>query len=362
MTALYIHVPFCDSICAYCDFCRVKSNNILIDKWCHTLKEEIEDRLLEKSYDTIYLGGGTPTCLSIKQLDQLLSLIEPFTQGCTEYTIEANPESLTLDKIKLLSKYSINRISLGVQSTNNNLLKHMNRNHTKQDIQRCISNLKKFGITNISCDCMYSLPNQVIQDIETTLNDLIEMNIPHLSIYSLTIEEHSEYGRKGIQQLDDEIEADMYEFIITYLLENGYKQYEISNFAKPGYESLHNSHYWQYDDFVGLSIGASGKEEHCRYECTKNFEEYFSHQYIKDITKLSTEDEMFEMIMMGLRLSKGLNCLQFYERFNKTFDEVYEKEKNIAIEKGLLIEEDHMIRCTDYGFRICNTVIEMFMK
>lgn len=362
MTALYIHVPFCDSICSYCDFCRVRSNNVLIEKWLCTLKNEMEDRLLDKSYDTIYLGGGTPTCLSVKQLKDLLLLIKPLTESCVEYTIEANPESLTVEKIEVLSQFKINRVSLGVQSTNNDLLNEMNRNHTKEDVQRCITNLKLFGITNISCDCMYSLPNQVIKDIEETLDDLIEMDVTHISIYSLTIEEHSEFGRKGIKQLDEDTEADMYDFIIKHLLKNGFYQYEISNFAKLGYESRHNMHYWSYDDFVGISIGASGKEEHCRYECTKNFEEYFKYNYIQEIIKLSNEDEMFEMMMMGLRLSKGMDCSVFQERFKVSFDEVYGNEKNEAIKKGLLVQEDHMLKCTEYGFKICNTVLEMFMK
>lgn len=362
MRSLYIHVPFCDSICAYCDFCRVRKNEVLVKKWLLALEEEINDRISDFSFDTVYIGGGTPTCLSQEDLIQFLNLIQPCLKDSVETTIEINPETLTIKKAEIIKHAGINRVSLGVQTIDEALLKLIGRKHTKLDIARCIEWLYEVGITNISCDCMYSLPTQTMLQLKETLDYIVEIGIPHCSIYSLTIEENSEFNRKGYRELDEDMEADMYEFIIDYLKDKGFKQYEISNFCKVGYESKHNIHYWQYDDFVGLSIGASGKEEHCRYECTKNFEEYFKHNFIQEIIPLTKEDEMFEMIMMGLRLRKGLDLKSFEERFNQKFDDVYSEEKKSAIQKGWLVEENDFLFCTDNGYEICNSVIEEFMK
>lgn len=362
MRALYIHVPFCDSICAYCDFCRVKRNDNVVKKWLDSLKTELEDRIFEIDFDTVYIGGGTPTCLCEEDLKVFLDLIQPYLICSEETTIEINPETLTFEKTRLLKEAGINRVSLGVQTIDNTLLTLIERKHSKEDIVKCIQWLKEVGIYNISCDCMYSLPNQTMTQLKETLEFIISNQIPHCSIYSLTIEENSEFKRKGYTHLDDDIEADMYELIVGYLESKGYHQYEISNFCKDGYESKHNTHYWNYDDFVGISIGASGKEEHCRYDCTTNFQEYFKGNYIQEIIPLKKEDEMFEMIMMGLRLKKGMNLKLFEERFNLTFDEVYHNEKENAIKKGLIKEENNHLLCTDKGYEICNTVIEEFMK
>ncbi|MEG2488200.1 radical SAM family heme chaperone HemW [Anaerorhabdus sp.] len=362
MRSLYIHVPFCDSICAYCDFCRVRKNEVLLKKWLLTLEEEINDRISNFNFDTVYIGGGTPTCLSEDDLAQFLNLIKPCLTNSVETTIEINPETLTIEKAKIIKLAGINRVSLGVQTIDETLLKLIGRKHTKKDIMQCIKWLHEVGITNISCDCMYSLPTQTMLQLEQTLDFIVAIGVPHCSIYSLTIEENSEFSRKGYRALDEDTEADMYEFIVGYLERNSFQQYEISNFCKKGYESKHNIHYWQYDDFVGLSIGASGKEEHCRYECTKNFEDYFKHNFIQEIIPLTQEDEMFEMIMMGLRLRWGLDLKQFEERFNQKFDDVYVNEKTSAINKGWLIEKDNFLMCTDKGYEICNSVIEEFMK
>ncbi|MEG0076346.1 radical SAM family heme chaperone HemW [Anaerorhabdus sp.] len=362
MKALYIHVPFCDTICAYCDFCRVKSSLPIIEKWLDAFQVEVEDRLIENEYDTIYIGGGTPTCLNEVQLERLLKCIQPYTKNVEEYTIEINPETLTLKKCSILKKYGINRASIGVQTVNEDLLKLINRKHTKEEVIQCIKWLKKKGITNISCDCMYSLPTQTISDVEDTLAFISSLDIPHVSIYSLTIEENSQFKKDGYSSLDEDMEADMYEFIIKYLESHWFIQYEISNFAKPGYESAHNMHYWKYDDFVGLSIGASGKEENCRYDCTTNFMEYFRHNYFKEIIPLSQGDQMFEFIMMGLRLKNGFDMNDFKKRFQYEFSEVYKKELQEAMDRNLLVVQQNKVKCSEQGYKICNTVIEMFMK
>lgn len=362
MRGLYIHVPFCDSICAYCDFCRVKKNDQLIERWLSGLQEEMEDRIFEIDFDTVYIGGGTPTCLNDDQLTRFLTLIQPYCIHSKEITIEINPETLTQQKALLLKEMGINRVSLGVQTVDQDLLQLIGRKHTKNDIEQCIAWLREVGLTNISCDCMYSLPTQTMTQLHDTLDFIIQMDIPHCSIYSLTIEENGQFKRQGLDKLDEDTEADMYEFIVDYLKQHHLNQYEISNFCKDGYESQHNLHYWNYDDFVGLSIGASGKEEHCRYECTKNFEEYFKYEYVQNIIPLTKEDEMFEMVMMGLRLKRGIDLALFKQRFEVSFDEVYNNEKQSCIAKGWVVECDNSLTCTDEGYALCNNVIQEFMK
>ncbi len=360
--ACYIHVPFCNSICSYCDFLRFVSKKDTIEQWLLTIGEEIKQRCENKSFHTLYIGGGTPSCLSVDQLHRLLSYCDRHISDCVEFTIECNPESLTKEKLECFKVHGVNRLSIGVQTTNNSLLKLTNRNHSKKDVVQCITMAREVGISNISCDAMYSLPTQTIQDVQDTLSFFIECDIPHISIYSLTIEENSVFGKKKIQALDEEIEADMYDMIVSYLTKHGYQHYEISNFAKEGYESIHNSHYWNYDDFIGLSMGSSGKEDHCRYECAKTFNHYFNHQFIEEKIKLSKDDEMFEMVMMSLRLKKGLDKNLFYQKFNCHFDEVFSDEIKKGLTKGWLINEKNHCRCSDEGYILCNSVIQLFLK
>lgn len=336
---LYIHVPFCNTICNYCDFCHRVYDTNLVDRWLETIKKEIENKCKD-NYETIYIGGGTPTSLSSNQLDKLLSFIKPYCSDVKEYTIEVNPESLDLDKIILFNKYGINRISMGVQTSNNELLKSLNRKHTFEDVKNKISLLKENGITNISIDLMYSLPNQSIDMLNTTINDFLSLDIPHVSLYSLTIEENSIFGRKGYKPLDEETEADMYELIVRRLEESNYIQYEVSNFCKEGYESKHNIGYWKYDDFLGISLGASSKIDNRRYTNTTNFNSYFEDFNNKDEDLiLSNKDLIFENIMMSLRMKDGLNIDEFNKKYNIDIEKEYSRamsNSNLFIDNGYL--------------------------
>ena len=336
---LYIHVPFCKTICSYCDFCHRIYDKNTVTKWLDTIALEIIDKCKD-NYETIYIGGGTPTSLSIEELDKLLSLIKPYTGNVLEYTVEVNPESLDIDKIKLFNKYGINRISMGVQSSNNDLLSSLNRKHSFEDVKEKIKLLKENGLNNISIDLMYSLPKQTIEILNKTIDDFISLDIPHVSIYSLNVEENTVFGKKGITPLDEETEADMYELIIKRLNDVGYKQYEVSNFSKEGYESKHNISYWKYEDFLGISLGASSKVGNNRYTNTSNFNDYFIDYNLKsEDIKLSKEDMMFENIMMSLRMKEGLNIDEFYKKYNCNLLEVYSnalKNNNLYIENGYL--------------------------
>ena len=357
---LYLHIPFCKSICYYCDFTHRVYDESLVDKWIDELKNEISFKNINTNLKTIYIGGGTPSCLSISQLERVFSLLSPYSNYVKEYTIEVNPETLDIDRVLLFKKYGINRISLGVQTFKQDILSSLNRKHTKDDVLNCIELLRSNGITNITCDLMYSLPNQTIDVFVDDIKTLVELKIPHISFYSLTIEDNTVFKAKGIKSLDCDTEADMYEKANKYLVSCGYNQYEVSNYCLNGYESLHNTAYWKYYDFYGLSIGASGKENHIRYDNTKLFDEYFNHKYESERIDLTLEDEMFEHLMMSLRLSVGLDLVDFKNRYNVAFEDYYKDELDQAISKKYVYINDNHLICRDRA--ILNTVLLCFMN
>lgn len=352
---LYVHVPFCSSICYYCDFCHRIYDKKLAKQWLETLKKEIQTSCFD-FYETIYIGGGTPTVLSLDQLRRLLEMISEFADEVKEYTIEVNPESLDEDKILLFKEYGINRISMGVQSSNDRILSSLNRKHSFADVKDKIVLLKKHDLNNISVDLMYSLPDQTMEILDQSIEDILSLDVPHISLYSLTIEENSVFGKKGISNLDEETEADMYEFIEKKLTKNGYIHYEVSNYCKKGYESKHNMGYWNYEDFVGVSLGASGKIGNHRYTNTRDFKKYFTLKDYRDEDLYLEKEEMeFEHIMMSLRTIYGLNIQKFNALYGCDLQEKY--KKGIASDH-IEIKDGHLI-CTD--LEILDTILLDFM-
>ncbi len=355
--ALYIHVPFCRTICAYCDFCHTVYREQSAQDWLSALERELSQRKLPSDYLTAYIGGGTPTALSAEQLERLLTLLDPYVQHVHEYTVEVNPETLDEKKAEILAEHGINRASIGFQTSDPGLLKLMNRHHSYEDIALAIQLLRSKGIMNISLDLMYSLPGQTMAMLRQSVEDALSLNPQHLSLYSLTIEENTVFGRKGYEHLDEDTEADMYEWICSTLEQHGYIHYEISNFCMDGYASRHNQAYWHYEDFTGVSCGASGKEGNIRYDNTRSLKEYCADPLHREELELSDEDLMFEFVMMGLRLKEGFHQSVFQERYAVSYKEVYGEKTEELIHKGLLEECGDMIRCTDRGFEILNSVL-----
>ena len=358
---LYVHIPFCDNICYYCDFTRVKYNAQLVDKYLDKLEAELVQYNLNKDISTIYIGGGTPSSLTSQQLYKLLNILKKYSQDTIEYTIEANPDSLTLEKINILKKFKVNRVSLGVQTANDSLLKAINRKHSYNDVINVVDSLNSAGISNISIDLIYSLPKQTMKIWQETLETIVSLNIKHISLYSLTIEKNSYFNRHHYQKLDDETEANMYFYAIDFLKKYSFEQYEIANFSKKGYESKHNLGYWNYDNFIGIGLGASGKISNYRYDNTKNFVDYFNEKFVTEKIELSVKDQMFEMLMMSLRLKKGISKKLFYERFNKNIEDVFKDVINIHVLKNNLINTEYYLKCSDKGFPILNDILVDFM-
>lgn len=358
--SMYIHVPFCDSICAYCDFERCKKIPVLSQKWLKRIIKDIGERK-DEIIDTLYIGGGTPTSLSCAELDELLSSLDDFHP--IEYTIEANIENLTHEKIMLLVKHGINRISLGVQSLNDDLIRIINRHHTSNDIFKKIDEIYDAGITNISVDMIYGLPTQTL---EIWLNDLNKITsnpkISHVSIYSLTIEEHSKFGRDNVQKVSEELDEEMYFQAISCLEKHGFIQYEISNFARNKKESLHNTTYWEYEDFIGLGCGAYGKENSIYYHHPFRINEYIDGTLVTHKDELDKEDEMFECVMMGLRMKKGISLERYKVRFDIDLMDKYNDVILKHIEHNNLILENGYLKCSNQGFGLLNSILVDFME
>lgn len=359
--ALYVHIPFCDSICSYCDFARVYNNEDRVDAYLKVLEKDVLSKDLSQ-LKTIYIGGGTPSALNLRQLRTLFKLLEPYTKNLSEYTMEINPESLNREKAQLMSEYGINRASLGMQVTQNNLLKIINRKHTIEEVHTAIEILKESGINNISVDLMYGIPSQTLDDVLESIKVIHSFDITHVSLYSLTIEPNSAFGRLGYKEVDRNLDASMYEESIKSLKNYGFNRYEISNFSKEGYESKHNKYYWRYDDFIGVGLHASGKEDHKRYTNTRNIKEYLDGNFNPEIINLTLEDEMFEYIMMNLRLSEGMSISKYNELYNFDFCVKHKNAIKELTSEGLIILEEDNIRATDEGLELLFDVLERFME
>ena len=359
--ATYIHVPFCRSICAYCDFFRCGYNPMLANRWLQVIIDEIKCRL-QKDLKTIYIGGGTPSALQEEQLERLLQALYPYSSQCEEYTIESNIESLSDKKLTLMNRYGVNRISLGVQTLQPSLLKTIRRSHQASDVYTCINRIHQHGIHNISIDLIYGLPGQTLAMWQQDLKTIVDtFDIQHISLYALTIEPNSEFGRKGVQNIDDEVEADMYEYAIRFLEANGFHQYEISNFAKEDKASKHNQYYWRYDDFYGIGCGASGKEHHQRYDNTKNLQEYIEKGASPTYIPLTKQDEMFEMIMMSLRMKKGLDLNHFEDIFGVSIFSIYQAIIDQKVQQGLLCIENNHLFASEHGYPILHEILLDFL-
>lgn len=361
ISAMYVHVPFCKSICAYCDFTRCGYQEQLADKWLCALKSELSTKVIENEITTLYIGGGTPTALSLTQLQQLFDVLAPYMAHAKEVSIEANPEALSEEKITLCQTRGVNRFSLGIQSFQPTLREYIQRQGQKETLFACIDMLHKYGIHNISIDLMYGLPTQTQALWEADLAIACSLAISHISLYALSIEEHSTFGRNQVQAMDQDEEAQMYETAISYLTKHGFEHYEISNFAKAGAHSLHNEQYWHYDDFYGIGCGASGKEHHQRYDNTKNLHTYISKGACPDIIELTIQDEQFEMIMMSLRLHEGVSKQLFYERFSVQLEDVYELALTQEIKKGNLIQSATHVKTTYQGMLHLHDVLLAFL-
>ncbi|HFU4228575.1 TPA: radical SAM family heme chaperone HemW [Streptococcus suis] len=370
-TSAYIHIPFCTQICYYCDFSKVFIKNQPVDEYLSGLMEEV------KFYDlptlrTLYIGGGTPSALSADQLDFLLTNLENLLDlsQLEEFTIEANPGDLTADKIEVLKKSKCNRVSLGVQTFDDRMLKKIGRSHNQAQIYETIASLKAAGFHNISIDLIYALPGQTMEQVKDNVAKALELDIPHMSLYSLILENHTVFmnrQRRGNLHLPNEdVESDMFDYILRELEKNGFEHYEISNFTKPGFESRHNLMYWDNAEYYGLGAGASGYLDGMRYRNRGPIQHYLKAIREKGHSRLHEEflsktEQMEEEMFLGLRKKTGVSIERFEEKFGISFEERYGQVVRDLINEGLLQEENHWLRMTKKGLFLGDTVAERFI-
>lgn len=369
-TSAYVHIPFCTQICYYCDFSKVFIKNQPVDSYLEHLLEEFRSYDIEK-LSTLYIGGGTPTALSAPQLEVLLNGLTKNLDLSVleELTIEANPGDLDADKIAVLKNSAVNRVSLGVQTFDDKMLKKIGRSHLEKDIYENIDRLKLAGFDNISIDLIYALPGQTMEQVKENVAKAIGLDIPHMSLYSLLLENHTVFMnrmRRGKLPLPkEELEAEMFEYIIAELEQAGFEHYEISNFSKPGFESRHNLMYWDNAEYYGIGAGASGYVNGVRYKNHGPIRHYLSavEEGNACITEdhLSQKEQMEEEMFLGLRKKSGVSMARFEEKFGQSFAGLYGEIVRDLVQQGLMqIEGDH-VRMTKRGLFLGDTVAERFI-
>jgi len=369
-TSAYVHIPFCTQICYYCDFSKVFIKNQPVDSYLEHLLQEFHSYDIQK-LRTLYIGGGTPTALSALQLEVLLDGLTKNLDLSVleELTIEANPGDLDEDKIAVLKNSAVNRVSLGVQTFDDKMLKKIGRSHLEKDIYENIDRLKLAGFDNISIDLIYALPGQTMDQVKDNVAKAIALDIPHMSLYSLILENHTVFMnrmRRGKLPLPkEEVEAEMFEYIIAELERAGFEHYEISNFSKPGFESRHNLMYWDNAEYYGIGAGASGYVNGVRY---KNHGPI--RHYLKAVEEgnarineehLSLREQMEEEMFLGLRKKTGVSKARFEEKFGTSFDNLYGQVVRDLCHQGLLQVEGQQIRMTKKGLFLGDTVAERFI-
>lgn len=313
--SIYIHIPFCSNICSYCDFCKFYYNEDLANKYIDELILEIKENYKNELIDTIYIGGGTPSSLSFKQLDKLLTYLQTINiSNNIEYTFECNVLDIDNEKLELLKNKGINRLSIGVESFNKNILKILERDYDREIIINKI-NLAKHYFTNINLDLMYAVPEETLEVLEEDLKEFMSLNIPHISTYSLIIEDHTKLGINNTKYIKEELDLTMYEKIIEVLKKNNYKHYEISNFSKEGYESKHNLTYWKNNEYYGFGLGASGFINNIRYNNTKNINKYLNTNRRQDEEIMTNKLNASNMAILGLRTIYGISKKEFIDNF-----------------------------------------------
>lgn len=377
--SIYIHIPFCKKKCFYCDFVSFDDKEELIQKYIDALCEEIlqnAEILSEYNIKTIYFGGGTPSMIDSKYIVQIMNILKLFTinNNLEEVTIEVNPNSITPEKLKDYYNCGINRLSIGLQSTHDKILRNIGRSHTFKDFKDTLKNAKNAGFTNISVDLIYPLPGLNLTSFKDSLNSIMklkdEFNIKHISVYNLEVHENTRLAfllKEGFLSLcgEDE-EYKMREALNQILKMHGYNKYEISNYSQPSFESKHNLCYWNQDKYLGFGVNASSFFNLKRYKNTSSIEKYINginnnQNIIEESEELDKLGLMKEYAILKLRLKKGINILEFKERFDTDIFDIFNTELASLKKDNLIFINDNNIYLTNRGEEVANIVWERFI-
>ena len=345
--SLYIHIPFCEKICDYCDFTKLQYFRKFAIPYLDALEKELKSYQIDELY-TIYVGGGTPTALEDDLFEKLLKIVYIYAKDIKEYTIEANPESLSINKIKMLKKYGVSRISLGVQTTNDKILKAINRDHSFSQVKEAIKNLKENGLDNINVDLILGLPHSSHKILKEDLKNILDLGVKHISCYGLTVNPHTVLYNKGFKEPEGDLLRKYYDIVNEFLIKNGFIHYEVSNWSKPGYESKHNLAYWRNHHYYGCGLGASGYIDKVRYKNTVNLDKYLEGNFVSEKESIYKKDKIIYQIMLNLRTNEGIDVKYLKDK---------EETVNSLIGEGLLIRKDDRIIPTYEGMMILDQII-----
>ena len=369
--SLYIHIPFCKQKCLYCDFPSYAGKENLIDDYINALNKEILNKCRDFKIISIFIGGGTPSYLDEKNLESLFKTINLLNlQDIMEFTVECNPGTLNEEKLKIMKKYNVNRISMGMQSPNDSLLKEIGRIHTFEEFKKNYFQARKAGFENINMDLMFGLPDQSLEDWEKTLEDAVSLNPDHISAYSLIIEEgtcfYKLYNNNKLNLPSEDDERNMYLITKKILNRHGYHQYEISNYSKDKKECFHNKVYWKCNEYLGLGVSASSFIDEKRFkniddiknyiEKIKNNEDITEEVHVNDI-----KDDMEEFMFMGLRMIEGISLKEFKRRFGRDVCNVYDDAIKNNVKKGLLVLDSEKLYLSSKGIEVSNYVMSDFI-
>ena len=370
---LYIHIPFCKKKCSYCDFVSFSDKSSLIEKYKTAVIKEIKNKDISKyKINTIYIGGGTPSILDSKCISDIINEVKDYILDNAEITIEINPGTADREKLKKYKEIGVNRLSIGLQSTDNNILKEIGRIHSFEEFLNIYSLAREVGFNNINVDLMLGLPGQTIEILEESVRKIIKLNPEHISIYSLILEENTKMWdmvNKGILKLPSEdIERKMYWKVKNMLESNGYIHYEISNFAKKGYESRHTSDCWEQKAYIGVGLAAHSYLNKIRFSNTSNLEEYINNinngDFDKNITINETqrdEDTKKEYMLLGLRKIDGVSISKYKNKFGENPVFKYRQELEKLVKENLLEIDGDNIKLTNKGLDLANLVWEEFV-
>ena len=352
--SIYIHIHFCSTICIYCDFCKIFYNKKYIDSYLDNLYKEIKERYKGENIKTIYIGGGTPSSLSEKELIRLFEIIKIFNiDDDIEFTIEGNVESITEDKLQIMKKYGVNRISVGVQSFNDRIIKLLGRCHNREDVFDKIKLIKKY-FDNINLDLIYAAYDD-INILKDDVNYFLMLDIPHISTYSLIIEDNTLLKINGFENIDEDIDYEMYKYIEDVLEDNGYVHYEISNYAKKGYESKHNLVYWNNEYYYGFGLSSTSYLYYNRRVNTKNLSRYLNGDYLGEENIEDKNTRMENEVMLGLRKLSGINLDVFRNKYEVDFFDIYNVDN--LIDEGYLILDNNCLRINNEYMYISNEIL-----
>lgn len=316
VSSCYIHIPFCQHICSYCDFCKIFYNEKLVDRYLDKLEVEVNSLYKSEELETIYIGGGTPSSLNYRQLERLFSITDKLNNSHNvEFTIECNFSNTNREKLELFKNHGINRLSFGLETTNK---KHMNFLEREESLEKTIEIIKaarEIGFKNINIDLMYALPGESLAELNQDLDFIYSLDVEHISCYSLIIEDHTKLGIKNVKNISEELDYEMYKFICDSMRDHGFKHYEISNYSKDGFESRHNTVYWENKEYYGFGMGASSYIGDKRTTNTRSINKYLEGKYVSEEEYLEREDFVYYEVMLNLRKSDGIDLEKLYSQY-----------------------------------------------